>query len=146
VDYQLIMPIRLMTAMDKDPVLRSRLHLLMEHREERQEEEDNWARTDRQVVQPIRTRLNCTAWSEDLIQRCVGLIRTHATQSRAMAVSNNPEEWEMATVRVLYPTMSPMSHSCMPNVRTIHRSEYILEARSMRGVRRGEELTISYTG
>jgi SET domain len=145
VDYQLIMPIRLMTAMDKDPVLRTRLNLLMEHREERQAEEDNWAKTHCQVVQPIRTRLKCTGWSEDLIQRCVGLIRTNATQS-LVSISNNTGEGELATVRVLYPTMSIMSHSCIPNTRTIHRSDYILEARSMRQVKKGEELTISYTG
>ena len=148
-DYQLIMPIRLMTAIAKDPVLKSRLNLLMEHREERQTEQDNWAQTDLQVVQPIRTRLKRCDWSVDDIQGCVGLIRTNASQ--ALATFRRPdgtfiEERDMATVRVLYPSMSIMSHSCIPNTRTIHHSGYILAARTIREVKKGKEFTISYTG
>ena len=148
VDYQLIMPIRLMVAMQADPVLRSRLDLLMEHHEERKRETENWARSDSQVVQPIRTRFHQSDWSESFILRCVGLIRTHATQTLAKCNKDrlNYEEEDIVTVRVLYPSMSPMSHSCIPNTRTIHHSNYILEARAMREVRKGEEFTISYTG
>jgi len=143
------MPIRLMTAIEDDPVLCSRLDLLMEHRQERQREADNWSKTTVQVVQPIRTRLKKQSWSEDALQRCVGLVRTNATQTTATSISldgTNTDDIELATVRVLYPSMSIMSHSCIPNTRTIHHSNYVLEVRAMRSVKHGEELTISYMG
>jgi len=148
-DYQLIMPIRLMAALEDDPILCSRLDLLMEHREERQKEAENWSKTTLQVVQPIRTRLKKCNWSEDSIQRCVGLVRTNATQTIASSITldgTNSEDKDLATIRVLYPSMSIMSHSCIPNTRTIHQSNYTLEVRAMRKVKLGEELTISYTG
>ena len=151
-DYQLVMPIRLLVAKDRDASLQTRLALLQDHSQERRAEEQNWAQTDRQVVRPIRERLKRSDWTSGDIQRCVGLIRTNATQTLA----KNPwparedgmeeEEEDRATVRVLYPSMSLMSHSCMPNTRTIHRSSYILEARVMRPVGKGEEFAISYTG
>jgi hypothetical protein len=138
-----------MVALEEDPVLRSRLDLLMDHHKERKEEKDNWARTILQVIEPIRNRLNCFDWSEDFIQHCVGLIRTNATQILATGCTDdktNIEDGKLTTLRVLYPSMSPMSHSCIPNTRIIHRSDYILEARTMKEVRQGEEFTISYTG
>ena len=138
-----------MAAIQNDPVLCSRLDLLMEHRAERQAERGNWDRIICQVVQPIRTRLKKDDWPEDLLQWCIGLVRTNATQTLAAGIESdgtNIEDSELATVRVLYPSMSLMSHSCIPNVRTIHRPGYILEARVNRIVKLGEELTISYTG
>ena len=138
-----------MVAMEDDPILQSRLNLLMEHREERQKEEGNWAQTILQVVEPIKGRFNRSDWSDDVIQRSVGLIRTNATQTLASCCSQdrtNVFDGELATVRVLYPSMSPLSHSCMPNTRIIHRWDYILEARTLKEVRLGEEFTISYTG
>jgi len=138
-----------MMAMEDDPILRSRLDLLMEHRKERQEEEENWALTLLHVIAPLQTDLNKSDWSEDFIQRSIGLIRTNAIQTLASCCSKDRTdvfEGELATVRVLYPSMSPMSHSCMPNTRTIQRWDYILEARTLKKVRQGDEFTISYTG
>jgi hypothetical protein len=138
-----------MAAVQDDPILQSRLDLLMEHRDERQAEEENWAQSIHQVIQPIRSRLKQQDWSEDCLQRCIGLIRTNATQAMAMCISSDGrsiEDKDMATIRVLYPSMSLMSHSCIPNIRTIHRPGYTLEARTLRALKAGEELTISYTG
>lgn len=143
------MPIRLMMAMEDDPVLKSRLDLLMEHRKEREGEEENWALTLLHVIEPIQNQLNQSDWSEDLIQRSVGLIRTNAVQTIAACCLDDKKDifdGELATVRVLYPSMSPMSHSCMPNTRTIHKWDYTVEARTLKEVRQGNEFTISYTG
>lgn len=48
---------------------------LMDHKEERKREELEWNWVLQNVVEPIKKLDNDSLWSEDDIQRCVGLFR-----------------------------------------------------------------------
>ena len=70
----MIMTIRLLTEFDKEnELLKDRLSRLMNHREERIKETQDWERVDQRIVQPIMKMSN--KWNEDDIQDCVGFIR-----------------------------------------------------------------------
>ena len=64
------------------------------------------------MVSFIREDLGQVQWSEDEIQRLVGLVRTNAAQVRATGVAPGEERLdddELGTARVLYPSLAPMS-------------------------------------
>ena len=52
---------------------------LMDHKEERKREELEWNWVLQNVVEPIKKLDNDSLWSEDDIQRCVGLFRQKAS-------------------------------------------------------------------
>ena len=147
-EYQLIMPIRMITQLEKGLVTGERFADLMDHMEERRSELENWSATEQLVVSPIRDRLRRQDWSRELIQRCVGVTRTNGT--RRTATGDKPghgraEEAELGTVRMIYPAMAPMSNSCRPNCSTVHNPDYSLTVRTVVPVQAGDELTISYS-
>ena len=74
-DYPIIMPIRLLTQMKEDEFIMERLARLMDHREDRKREELEWSWVMQNVVDPIKKLDMDGLWSEDDIQRCVGLFR-----------------------------------------------------------------------
>ena len=82
-DYPLVMPIRLLTLLERDDTVRERLDRLMDHNQERERESEGWAWVEERVVQPL-LRLS-TRWSRQEIQRCVGLFRTNACTSQVTA-------------------------------------------------------------
>ena len=67
------MPLRLLTQLEEDPDLRDKVSRLMDHQEERMSNiaEGQWV--ENKIVKPIM-RLD-SRWTEDDIQKCVGLIR-----------------------------------------------------------------------
>ena len=146
-EYQIIMPIRMLRQMEENQSWSSQFYNLMDHLEERKAETENWEISEVQVVAPIREKLKQEKWSADLIQRCLGVTRTNASQRSATQVYSKDKSnySDVGTVRVLHLTMSLMSHSCIPNCVTLHNPDYTLTVRSMRPVKKGEELTISYT-
>ena len=72
-DYPLIMPLRLLSQLDSDAVLRDKVSRLMNHQEDRRSNIVEWDWVENKIVKPIM-RLD-SRWTEDDIQKCVGLIR-----------------------------------------------------------------------
>ena len=72
-DYPLIMPLRLLSQLDSDAVLRDKVSRLMDHQEDRRSNIVEWDWVENKIVEPIM-RLD-SRWTEDEIQKCVGLIR-----------------------------------------------------------------------
>ena len=72
-DYPLIMPLRLLSQLDSDAVLRDKVSRLMDHQEDRRSNTEEWDWVENKIVKPIM-RLD-SRWTEDDIQKCVGLIR-----------------------------------------------------------------------
>ena len=74
-DFPLIMPLRLLAALDDDPVLRDKVSRLMDHQEDRMRNMEEWQWVEDKIVKSIMMRDKDNKWSEDDIQKCVGLIR-----------------------------------------------------------------------
>ena len=139
-DYPLVMPIRLLTALEAgNDTLRDRVGRLMDHNQEREREEEGWQWVEERVVRPL-LRLE-TSWTREEIQRCVGLFRTNACTTQLPPSG----EAEAGQVRVLYPSMAILSHSCSPNTQARYRPDHGLSMTATRDIRRGEEITNTYT-
>ena len=69
------MPLRLLAALDDDPVLRDKVSRLMDHQEDRRRNIGEWRWVEDKIVRPIMDMDKEKRWSEDEIQKCVGLIR-----------------------------------------------------------------------
>ena len=69
------MPLRLLAALDDDPVLRDKVSRLMDHQEDRRRNIGEWRWVEDKIVKPIIDMDKENRWSEDEIQKCVGLIR-----------------------------------------------------------------------
>ena len=67
------MPLRLLAQLDEDPDLRDKVSRLMDHQEERMSNIAEWRWVENKIVKPIMQRDN--RWTEEDIQKCVGLIR-----------------------------------------------------------------------
>ena len=67
------MPLRLLTQLEEDPDLRDKVSRLMDHQEERMSNIAEWQWVENKIVKPIMQRDN--RWTEEDIQKCVGLIR-----------------------------------------------------------------------
>lgn len=144
-EYPLVMPIRVFAQIKEEEGLEERLERLMDHREEREEETENWARVQTTIVAPLLD-LGVSV-SAAQVQRYVGIIRTNGCQIRGTGVGEGEEyieDRELGRVRALFPTMASMSHSCLANTRMFHIPGYKMVFRAVREVSAGEELTLSY--
>ena len=74
-DYPLIMPLRLLSQLDSDAVLRDKVSRLMDHQEDRRSNIVEWDWVENKIVKPIMRLDTDSRWTEDNIQKCVGLIR-----------------------------------------------------------------------
>jgi len=145
--YQWVMYLRLLILIEKDPVARSRIDLMMDHEEDRRVEKANWDFMQKNVVETIRGRLGQDQWGEELIQRLAGVVRTNGFQLHATGVQPGEEpleDHELGISRVLFPTVAFINHSCLPNTRVVHKLGYHLGVRSKVHIKAGEEITISY--
>ena len=69
------MPLRLLAALDDDPVLRDKVSRLMDHKEDRRRNIKDWRWVENKIVKPIMDMDKENRWAEEDIQKCVGLIR-----------------------------------------------------------------------
>jgi len=142
--YALVMPIRGMNQVRAEGLL-DQMTCLMDHLEDRQEEEDNFKFIEEKIARPlIDLGVKITA---EQVQWCVGLMRTNGCEIRGTGVDEGEEpldDLELGKVRALFPTMASMSHSCFANVRMLHRPGYRMLFRTIRKVAAGEELTLPY--
>ncbi len=78
-EYCCIAPLRLLLIRDSDPELWSRVKLLMDHDQERRQEEKYWAMFQRNVVDFLRQKVGLAeAFSEEDVCRAIGVLRTNA--------------------------------------------------------------------
>ena len=148
-EYQLIMPIRILTQLESNPLAKSLYSArgLLDHKAERQANVEDWNQTFQQVVIPLREKLKKQDWSEDLILNCIGIIRTNGCTSQTTAGLHDDStlDSEMAMARSIHLSMSTLNHSCIPNCSTIFNPDHSLTIRAIRPILKGEELTLSYS-
>lgn len=145
-EYQLIMPIRMISQLSNEKLTKNRFDTLMDHLQQRILEPKNWKAIQNQVISPIREKLKITEWSEDLIQRCVGVVRTNGSLIQPYSGEGEPSATRpgLGLARGIFLSMATMSHTCIPNCNTLNNPDFSLSVKSMRTIKAGEELTISY--
>ena len=136
--YPLVMPLRVLAQMAEEAGLEERLAGMMDHRQERQEA-GHWQMVQDRIVSPLfDLGLDLSA---EQVQRCVGLFRTNGCELRGTGLAEGEEHVEdcqLGRVRALFPTMSTMSHSCLPNTRMLNSLGYRIIFRTVRKVQ-GED-------
>ena len=140
------MPIRMISQLKDQLLTENRFNTLMDHLKQRMLEPENWNLIENQVLKPIREKLKKTDWSEDLIQRCVGVIRTNGSQIQPVSGEGEPTAAQpgLGQARGIYLSMATMSHNCIPNCNTLNNPDFSMSVKSMKPIQAGEELTISY--
>ena len=109
----------------------------MDHREERMQSEAEWRLTERLVVQPILRLSEGRGWSEEDVQRCIGITRVNGVSCSARISSSGSDD-EQGEVRMLYPSLSIFSHTCSPNTQAVNTADYGMALRATRDVKAGE--------
>ena len=66
--------------------------------------------------------------------------------SPQVSVDEGEAGQEAGQVRMLYPSMAILSHSCSPNTEALHRPGHGLSLVATRDIKSGEEITVTYTG
>ncbi|XP_055542478.1 SET domain-containing protein SmydA-8 [Wyeomyia smithii] len=112
---------------------------LMEYHPDARKDTAIWKADQRNVVEYLRGPCGLKdCFSEELIQRVIGILAVNAFEARTNCGS---------AIRGLYPKLAIMSHSCVPNVvHSIYPSDnYRLVARAAVDVAEGEKLHTTYT-
>ena len=138
-EYGCIAVLRLLWNRDNRPDQWERLQYLMDHDEERREEVEYWRMFQRNVVQFIRKGLGLQIYSEEEINRAIGILRTNAFQ-----IEHPYLQYQGTSGKAVYPTFSFMSHNCYNNGRYIVHPDNRLTLRAQREIKEGEEITIQY--
>lgn len=115
-EYCCIAPLRALEMKKNNPKMWERILLLMDH-EERQTEEEYQKMFQVNVIDFLIKTCGLN-YSESEIQQVIGIIRTNALQ-----VQDPIMKFHGASGRVVYPTLSYLSHSCICNAR--YRFVYI---------------------
>ena len=81
--YRVILVLRMLLLRDSDPKVWSRINQLMDHREDRlTKDRDTYDQLQREIVEYLRNDLQLAdLWSEDEVQKCIGIIRINAINS-----------------------------------------------------------------
>ena len=145
-DYPLVMPIRLLRLLETGGrVLRDRVARLMDHGEARAADTEAAAWTEARVVRPLLA-LPGHSWTRDMVLRAVGIFRTNACTSQVSGQLYSTVQYCTvlyctvlqvggSSVRMLYPSMAILSHSCCPNTQALHRPGYGLTLTATRDIR-----------
>ena len=110
-EYCCIAPLRALELKRNNPKMWRRLMLLMDHEEERKTESEMTEMFQINVVDFL-TKVCGLDYDPDEIFQVLGIIRTNALQ-----VIDPVMKMHGASGRVVYPTLSYMSHSCICNAR-----------------------------
>ncbi|XP_063701599.1 SET domain-containing protein SmydA-8-like [Culicoides brevitarsis] len=133
-----ILPLRVLMAKDRDEARWKAEVAEMEDHEKERKAKPTWNADLQNIVKYIRGPLKCEQYSEELIQKVLGILEVNAFE----AVSSTGY-----AIRVLYPKLAILSHNCVPNTtHTIFMNEgYRMTARTTVDVAKGEELFSNYT-
>merc|ERR1712110_843680 len=77
-------------------------------------------------------------WNEQQISRSLGMIRSNSYAVEVGDLAN------YGMVRLLFPTLSMINHSCQENARCVIRRDFKMDVYSTVDIAKGEEITISY--
>uniref|UniRef100_A0ABD2W0K5 SET domain-containing protein n=1 Tax=Trichogramma kaykai TaxID=54128 RepID=A0ABD2W0K5_9HYME len=135
-----VTPLRLLLASEKDKARWESEVSCMESHDKERREKPQWQADQVNVVEYIRNRLKLDRFSEELIQRCCGILEINNHEIRTS---------RGFLARGLYPRVSIMNHSCVSN--TAHScdpapgADFRVQLRAAVRVAAGTELTGSYT-
>lgn len=133
-----VTPLRVLLAKDKDEKRWKDEVADMETHETERKARPAWDADLQNIVKYIRGPLKLEKYSEELIQQVLGILEVNAFE----ALSSTGY-----TVRVLYPKLAILAHSCVPNTaHSIYMNDgYKMVARATVDVAKDEDLYACYT-
>jgi len=117
--YSMVTPLRMLLLEEEGGDNWARTDALMDHREERLQNEDEWNWYQQFVVDFFRRDLRLEA-SEDRIQRAVGILNVNAVAlhfGKLKQQQQQQQQQQQAIGKGLYPIFAIMSHNCVCNAR-----------------------------
>uniref|UniRef100_A0A336KMW1 CSON012778 protein n=1 Tax=Culicoides sonorensis TaxID=179676 RepID=A0A336KMW1_CULSO len=133
-----ITPLRVLLAKDKNEERWNKEIACMECHENERKSKPTWEVDHQNIVKYLRGPLKLEQYSEELIQKVLGILEVNAFEARSQTGY---------TLRVLYPKLAILSHDCTPNTaHTIYMNDnYRMVARTTVDVHKDEQLFSSYT-
>ena len=133
--YSLILPIRALQLKESRPEKWKRFSLLMD------QDEDN--RIESELLEQNKAyieTLKSLGYKNEDIMKVLGIIRMNSLMLQ------DPElQMHGITGRVVYPTLSYISHSCVCNARyKMSKKDHQITVRAQSEIKKGEEITIQY--
>jgi len=139
-EYGCITVLRLLSLRDTDPEAWARVQFLMDHDEERRKEKEYWQMFQKNIVGYLRIVVGLAdTYSEDEINRAIGILRTNAFQ-----IEHPYMTAQGTSGKAIYPTFSFISHSCISNARYTVKPNERLTLRAQVDIKEGVEITIQY--
>lgn len=86
---------------------------------------------------------NLTSKDEQWIRLCCLAMDCNAFE--ALSVHGKGDEQTSTSVRGLYPLAAIMNHECSPNTYHTYNNQCVMKVRAARPIKKGEEITTSYT-
>ena len=109
------------------PTSWARIARLMDHTDDRKKDTTLWSQS-LSIVDFIQNELGLhDLFSEDEIQKCIGIVNVNGIQSKIVLSKQGDEEhgiFEAGYFRCIYPTMALFSNSCECNCRCIHHGNF----------------------
>lgn len=136
--YASVAVLRMMLTKCSDPSSYDLISNLMDHDQERRSEGTYSMTTMKMTVMSfLKKTFGQLDWSEDEVERNIGILRTNGMKLEQGGLKGNPGV-------VLYPIYCLINHACYNNTNYVKQENLQLQLRAQMSIREGEEITTRY--